>query len=137
MKKILFVCHGNICRSVMAEFIMKKLVADANQMGEWRIDSCATSAEEIGNDIYPPAKKCLKAHNIPFEKHSARQITLNDFDFYDHIYCMENFNLQNLPTTNQKVQLLLPHDIADPWYTGDFEKTFQELMQGCKNLLNK
>ncbi len=137
MIKILFVCHGNICRSVMAEMMFKKMVADAGRAGDWLIDSCATSREEIGNDIYPPAKRCLTAHGIPFERHYARQITFADYDKYDKIVCMEHYNVRNLPKITNKVQLLLDRDVADPWYTGDFETTYWDLEEGLRKLLNQ
>lgn len=144
--KILFVCHGNICRSVMAEMMMKYLVRDDHR--EWVIDSCATSTEEIGNDIYPPAQRCLKAHHIPFTHHAARQITPADYDQYDLILCMEQFNIRNLQPVlgssimeldarrpTPKIRLLLDRGIADPWYTGDFETTYNDLIEGLNKLI--
>ncbi|MDO4191649.1 MAG: low molecular weight protein-tyrosine-phosphatase, partial [Bacteroidales bacterium] len=136
MKKILFVCHGNICRSVMAEMVMKHIVRKANREGEFLIDSCATSTEEIGNDIYPPAKQCLTAHNIPFTHHQARQIVLEDYQRFDLIILMDHNNLRNIKRiipsdTDKKIRMLLTHDVADPWYTGDFEATYRDVVAGC------
>lgn len=136
MTKILFVCHGNICRSVMAEMMMKYAVAQQGRDGEFVIDSCATSTEELGNDIYPPAKRCLTVHGIPFTSHAARQITRADYDFYDRIICMERYNIRNLPMSSPKVQTLLHRDVADPWYTGDFETTYRDLEEGIADLMN-
>ena len=148
MKKILFVCHGNICRSVMAEMVMRYLVAEAGREDEFVIDSCATSREEIGNDIYPPAKRCLAAHQVPFSRHAARQITKEDYDKFDLILCMEEYNIRNLRHTlgaalldadahkaEPKIRRLLDRDVADPWYTGDFEATYRDVVEGCQQLL--
>lgn len=148
MKKILFVCHGNICRSVMAEMVMRYLVAEAGREDEFVIDSCATSREEIGNDIYPPAKRCLTAHQVPFSRHAARQITKEDYDKFDLILCMEEYNIRNLRHTlgaalldadahkaEPKIRRLLDRDVADPWYTGDFEATYRDVVEGCQQLL--
>lgn len=136
MTKILFVCHGNICRSVMAQMLLQHMVNEAGRADEFYIDSCATSTEEIGNDIYPPAKRCLTAHGIPFTRHAARQITMVDYDHFDLIICMERYNIRNLPKVTDKVQLLLDRDVADPWYTGDFETTYRDLVEGCEKIIH-
>lgn len=145
MIKILFVCHGNICRSPMAEYIFKKLIEEQGLYDQFKVDSAATSREEIGNDIYPPAKACLKGHRIPFGKHSARQITKSDLETYDYIIAMEGYNIKNLVRLlgpSEKYSLLLDYtdlkgDIADPWYSGEFETVFNQIEAGCEGLLSK
>ena len=145
MTKILFICHGNICRSPMAEFVFKKLIKDAGIEESFDVDSAATSREEIGNDVYPPAKKCLMEHKVPFEIHSARQITKQDVDYYDYIIAMEDYNINNLERMfgqSYKFKRLLdftdtPENISDPWYTGNFETAYAEIEKGCKALLAK
>ncbi len=146
-QKILFVCHGNICRSPMAEFIMKKLVKDAGREDEFEIASAATSTEEIGNDIYPLAKACLLKHGISFTPREARQVTCSDYDYYDRIFLMDRNNLcwlrNVLPKVKDergKIQLLMSLtgsncDVADPWYTGDFERTYQDITEALSHLL--
>ncbi len=176
--KILFVCHGNICRSPMAEFVMKKLVRDLPaelQQGaaqsqlkdvEFEIASAATSTEEIGNPVYPPARRMLATHGIDCSGKTARQMTARDYEYYDYIVLMDRNNLRNLrwilpadvyaretgaadvPTKNpssvsssnpenRKVSLLMDwahksRDVADPWYTGDFQATWDDVNEGCK-----
>lgn len=136
--KLLFVCHGNICRSPMAEFIMKDLVKKKSIEKNFYIESCATSTEEIGNDIYNLAKESLKKHNIPFNKRWARQITLNDFDNFDYIIGMDSYNIDNLKkiSPSNKIIKLRDFDIEDPWYTNNFEKVYEEIYLGCLSLLN-
>lgn len=149
MRRVLFVCHGNICRSVMAEMIMRHMAAEAGVSHLFEVDSCATSREEIGNDIYPPAKRCLAAHGVPFTKHAARQITPDDYAHFDLILCMEDYNIRNLRRVlgevlmvrdsalpEPKIRRLLDRDVADPWYTGDFEATYRDLEEGCREILH-
>lgn len=145
MIRILFVCHGNICRSPMAEFVMKDLVAKAGRTGEFEIASAATSAEEIGNPVYPPARRKLAEHGISCAGKTARQMTRRDYDSYDYLIAMDHHNLRNLrrfvgEDPDGKVSLLLSHtgrpgDVADPWYTGDFETTWRDVLEGCQALL--
>ena len=144
--RILFVCHGNICRSPMAEFIMKDMVRGRGLAGKYHIESCATSTEEIGCDIYPPAKRCLSSHGIPFEHRSARQMTSDDYGSYDMIIAMDTVNLRNMrrfvgDDPEKKVSLMMDHcgrggDVADPWYTGDFERTYDDISEACEGLLD-
>ena len=149
MRRVLFVCHGNICRSVMAETMMRHMAAEAGVSHLFEVDSCATSREEIGNDIYPPAKRCLAAHGVPFTKHAARQITPDDYEHFDLILCMEDYNIRNLRRVLgevlmvrdsalpvPKIRRLLDRDVADPWYTGDFEATYRDLEEGCREILH-
>ena len=138
--RILFVCHGNICRSVMAEMMLRHLLNE-NGITDVEVDSCATSTEEIGNDIYPPAQACLRRHGVPFTHHKARQMTQNDYAASDRIFCMDHNNLRNLRRllgdNMDKVKLLLDREVADPWYTGDFETTYCDLLEGCQRLLEE
>ena len=146
MIRILFLCHGNICRSPMAEFIFKDLVRKNGLEDQFYIESAAVSTEEIGNSIYPPAKRCLNAHGIPFDKDkTARQITRADYDRFDLIIYMDRMNLRWLkwiiPDDPQnKIKLMMSfaghdRDVADPWYTGDFETTYKDIMEASQMLL--
>ncbi len=147
MIKILFVCHGNICRSPMAEFVMKDMVDKKGIADKFEIASCATSREELGNGVYPPAKSKLLEHGISCKGKTARQMTKDDYLAYDFIIAMDSFNLRNMKPfvgddANGKVSLLMdytdrPGDVADPWYTGDFEKTWQDVNLGCEGLLKE
>ena len=133
MRKVLFVCHGNICRSVMAEYILKSKTKDIY------CESRATSNEEIGNDIYPQAKRCLDRHNIKYDKHSATKITKNDYDNFDEIYVMDSYNMSNIlriiDDKDHKIKMLGSFDIEDPWYTNNFDKVFDEINKGIDSLI--
>ena len=145
MTKILFVCHGNICRSPMAEFVMKDLVKKAGLAAEVEIASAATSAEELGNPVYPPARRKLAEHGIGCAGHAARQLQRQDYDRWDYLVGMDSANLRNMRRICGgdpvgKCSLLLdftdrPGDVADPWYTGDFESTWRDVLAGCRGLL--
>ena len=145
MIKLLFVCHGNICRSPMAEFVMKDLVQKAGLDGGFVIDSAATSTEEIGNPVYPPARRKLAEHGIGCAGHAARQMQRADYSRYDLLIGMDQENLYNMRRIcggdpEGKIHLLLdytarPGSVADPWYTGDFERTWQDVLEGCRALL--
>lgn len=174
MIKILFVCHGNICRSPMAEFVMKKLVRDISSSAkqvttntaltaaDFEIASAATSTEEIGNPVYPPARRMLASHGIDCSGKTARQMTVADYNHYDYIVLMDQNNLRNLrwilprdiyerelaqykdarDSRAHKVSLLMDwagknRDVADPWYTGDFEATWRDVLLGCQCLLEQ
>ena len=147
MIKILFVCHGNICRSPMAEFVMKELVNKKGMTDQFEIASAATSTEEIGNPVYPPAKRKLKEHGISCEGKTARQMTKEDYAYYDYIIAMDRLNLRNMTRfvgndPDNKVSLLMdftnhPGDVADPWYTGDFDATWNDVNEGCIGILKK
>ena len=145
MTKILFICHGNICRSPMAEFIMKDLVRKAGLSAQVQIDSAATSREEIGNPIYPPAQRQLRAHGVAFDDHRARQMTRQDYADYDLLIGMDTQNLRNMQRIcggdpDGKLRLLLAYtgqtrNVADPWYTDDFDAAWQDITFGCRALL--
>ena len=141
MIKILFVCHGNICRSPMAEFVMKDLVAKAGREHEFQIASAAVSREEIGNPVYPPARRELQKHGISCVGHAAHQITRAELRDYDLIYYMDESNARFLRRLfgdeAVKCQPLLPRDVADPWYTGDFSATWQDILEGCTRILEE
>ena len=147
MKKLLFVCHGNICRSPMAEFVMKDLVKKAVLESQFHIESAATSREEIGSPVYPPARRKLAEHGISCEGHAARQLTNQDYEEYDLLIGMDQANLRSMYRIcggdfSDKMSLLMEHtdhpgDVADPWYTGDFEATWQDVLAGCQGLLKK
>ena len=145
-KRILFVCHGNICRSPMAEFVMKDLVARAGRADDFYIESAATSTEEIGNPVYPPAQRKLAEHGISCKGKTARQMTSRDYGRFDLIIGMDAWNLRNMRRIcgndpEGKIHLLLdytdhPRDVADPWYTGNFEATWRDVLEGCQQLLS-
>ena len=148
MIKILFVCHGNICRSPMAEFIMKDLVQKAGPAAEFHIESAATSREEIGNPVYPPARRKLAEHGSGGAGHAARQITARDYQDYDLLIAMDSANLRNLRRfyggdPAGKIHMLLEYagrpgeEVADPWYTGDFQATWEDVSAGCAGLLEQ
>ena len=147
MHRILFVCHGNICRSPMAEFVMKDVVARHGLSDSYEIASCATSTEEIGNDIYPPVKDVLNRHGIPYQRRSARRMTSDDYRRYDMIIAMDRWNLRNMERFTDgdpdgKVSLMMSHagidsDVDDPWYTGDFDRTYREISKACNCLLEE
>ena len=143
--KILFVCHGNICRSPMAEFVMKEMVKNSGLQERIYIESAATSTEELGNPVYPPARKIMAQHGIDCKNKTARQITRADYDNFDYIVAMDEYNIRNMRRffgndPENKVSLLLSwanenREVADPWYTGDFEATWQDVSRGCAALL--
>ena len=146
MKKILFVCHGNICRSTMAEMVMKHLVKQAGLEKDFYIDSAATSREEIGNGVHHGTKAKLRQQGIPCENHRARQITSADYEAFDLLIGMDRENIDNMNwkwngDPEGKVYSLLSfagssRPIADPWYTGNFDDTYEDVMEGCTALLN-
>ena len=140
MIKILFVCHGNICRSPMAEFVMKDMVKKAGVADRFEIASVAVSTEELGNPVYPPAQRELARHGIACAGHRARQITQADCDHFDHIYYMDSSNaryLRRLFPNAQKFQPFLPRDVADPWYCGNFQQTWEDVCEGCTRILEE
>ncbi len=140
MVKILFVCHGNICRSPMAEFVLKDMAKKAGVAHKFQIASVAVSQEELGNPIYPPAQRELNRHGIPFDRRRARQITQADCDNYDYIYYMDASNLRYLNRMfpgETKFLPFLDRSVADPWYTGDFTQTWADIWEGCSRILEE
>ena len=147
MIKVLFVCHGNICRSPMAEFVMKDLVQKAGLSRQIQVDSAATSSEEIGNSIHYGTRRKLQEKGIPFDDHRARRMTKRDYETYDLLIGMETMNIRNMMRITQgdplhKISRILDHtphprDIDDPWYTGNFDITYEQIREGCEALLQK
>ena len=147
MHRIMFVCHGNICRSPMAEFITKKIVSDLGLDGDYLIASSATSPEEYGSPIYPPAARELQRHGVPYCKREATLISAADYDKYDVFALMDDRNLRNISRyfisdPKSKIAKLLSfagdtRDVIDPWYSGDFEGAFNDILLGCSALLCK
>ena len=145
MKKILFVCHGSICRSPMAQFLFRELTGRAGVESQFFIDSAAVSREELGNPIYPPARAVLARHGIPCTGHRARQMTKEDYARFDLLLCMDGSNLRAMERIcggdpAGKLRLLLSfagreEAVADPWYTGDFEQAYSDILEGCRGLL--
>ena len=143
--KILFVCHGNICRSPMAEFVMKDLVTKAGAEKDFFIASAATSSEELGNGVYLPVKRLLNNLGIDCSGKRARRITSDDYSEFDLIIGMDNANMANMRRfwggdPEEKLRLLMSYcgssaEVADPWYTGDFETTYRDVLSGCKKLM--
>ena len=142
MLKLLFICHGNICRSPMGEFILKDMVRKRGIADRFEIASAAVSTEEIGNPVYPPAQRELKKHGIDCAGKTARQVTSRDLDYYDHIYYMDRSNARWLNRMfpgkwQEKCRPLLDRDVADPWYTGDFSRTWDDITEGCGKILEE
>ena len=145
MIRILFVCHGNICRSPMAEFVMKETVRRAGVAEKFHIESAATSTEELGNPVYPPARRKLAEHGIRADGKTARQMRRDDYDRFDLLIGMDHFNLRNMRRIAGgdpagKLHLLLdytsrPGEVDDPWYSGDFDATWRDVTEGCEGLL--
>ncbi|MBQ3077536.1 MAG: low molecular weight phosphotyrosine protein phosphatase [Clostridia bacterium] len=147
MVKILFVCHGNICRSPMAEFVMRQMVEEAGLSQRITVASAATSAEELGNPVYPPVRRLLRERGIDCSGKTARRLTAADYADWDLLIGMDAANLRNMRRLfngdeNGKLRLLLdytdrPGEVADPWYTGDFEATWRDVTAGCRGLLEQ
>lgn len=141
MIKILFICHGNICRSPMGEFVLKDMVRKAGREDEFEIASAAVSREEIGNPVYPPARREMAKHGVRCNGHAARQVTMEDYRHFDRIYYMDRSNARYLarmlPHDPEKIRPLLNRNVADPWYTGDFSQTWEDICEGCKMILEE
>jgi len=147
MEKILFVCHGNICRSPMGEYILKDMAAKAGLSDRFEIASAAVSDEERGNPVYPPARDMMMRHGISCKGKRAQQMTRQDYAAFDYIVGMDQSNMRNMlriagGDPDNKMSLLMDHtarpgNVADPWYTGDFEATWRDVNEGCRALLRK
>lgn len=145
MIKIMFVCHGNICRSPMGEFILKDLLEKRGLSHQYQVSSCATSTEEIGNPVYPPAREMLAKHGISSAGKRAVQLKKSDYTDYDLFLCMDQYNFRNALSIfaadpEGKLKMLMdytsrPGDVADPWYSGDFNETYQDILEGCIGLM--
>ena len=145
--KVLFICHGNICRSPMAEFVMKKLVNDAGLSDRIYIESAATSTEELGNSVYPPARKKLASVGIGCDGKTARQMRKDDYAKFDYLIGMDSTNIRNMHRIaggdpDGKIYKLMTFagkekDVADPWYTGNFDVTYDDVLEGCTALLEQ
>ena len=145
MIKVLFVCHGNICRSTMAQSVFAQLAAEANMADYFEIDSAATSREEIGNTPHYGTVRKLREESVPLIPHRARQMTRNDYLYYDYLIGMDTWNIRNMnrivgADSDHKIHKLLEYtnwggDIADPWYTGNFDETYRDVSEGCEGLL--
>lgn len=146
MIKVLFICHGNICRSPMAQFVFENMVEKSGMKDQFVIDSCATSREEIGNGVHYGTREKLRSVGIPMHEHRARQLTKKDYETYDYLIGMEETNIRNMkrliggdPLGKMKCLLDFsehPRDIADPWYTDNFDITYTDIVEGCEALLN-
>ena len=140
MIKILFCCHGNICRSPMGEYVLKDMVKKAGVADKFQIASAAVSREELGNPVYPPARREMAKYGIACDGHAAHRITQAEYDRYDRIYYMDRSNaryLQRLLKDTEKCYPLLDRDVADPWYTGDFTQTYRDIVEGCKKIMEE
>jgi protein-tyrosine phosphatase len=144
MTKILFVCHGNICRSVMAECVFAHLAEKAGLADRFEIDSAAVSDEEIGNPIYPPARRKLEEKGVPVRPHRARRMTAADCAKFDLLIGMDEANRRSMArverAAGEKIRLMLdftvqPGEVSDPWYTRDFERAYRDILRGCEGLL--
>ena len=140
MVKILFVCHGNICRSPMGEFVLKEMVKKAGLEHKFQIASAAVSREEVGNPVYPPARREMAKHGIRCDGHVAHQITQKEYDYYDRIYYMDSSNarwLDRMLKDTSKCFPLLSRDVADPWWTGNFTATWNDIVEGCERIMEE
>ena len=140
MIKVLFVCHGNICRSPMGEYVLKDMAKKAGLSDRFEIDSVAVSREELGNPVYPPARREMQRHGVACDGHRARQITQADVDKFDHLFYMDGSNARYLARMfpgETKFRPLLNRDVADPWYTGNFTDTWDDICEGCRKIMEE